>query len=537
MKNSVYFLLFTLLKREGYRVNSTELEFQLLSHPSYPSLHSLTGVLNHFSFDNTALKLPCTLEILNELPKNFIALSKENKYLLIKKIENRIYLTSEEGVSKEITSKEFIDIWDGIVLGMEPSVNQKNNSLTSSSIHRKFSPLIIALIIIAQFISEGPSNFMLSHFLLSLIGLSISLLIVQHESGYHSKVLEDICNSNKSTNCDKVLTSKASKLFGVIRLSDLSMVYFMGMIISWSLLSIFDVNHYLIKGITLVSILAAMFSIYYQYFVVKKWCPLCLGIAAVLLFQASSLLLSDYIHLSFQINELAVLAFSFMISTALWIYRRSLLEENQELKKIKNDYFRFKKNINVFLALCNRTEKINTSVSQIEDTEIILGDKSSSVEVLLLTNPLCFYCKSAHKDIRKIIAKYSSKVRVVIRFNTNADDLENIGVKVSSRLLEIFKQENLKILEQALHEAYAENVNLEAWLTKWGECSNLNFYNQILKEQQNWCNNKDIYFTPALLLNGRILPEEYNRDDLMFFIDDLYELTASRKEDAEVDFA
>ena len=25
-----------------------ELEFQLLSHPSYPSLHAVTGVLDHF---------------------------------------------------------------------------------------------------------------------------------------------------------------------------------------------------------------------------------------------------------------------------------------------------------------------------------------------------------------------------------------------------------------------------------------------------------------------------------------------------------
>lgn len=532
MKDYVYFLLFELLKRESYRINPVELKFQLLSHPSYPSLHSITGVLNHFKIENSALKLPCNLDILNELPENFIAVSKEKQFLLVKKSKDIVNLTFEDGTTKKQTFESFLEIWDGIVVGVEPSDTGKGSRLDNLISIRKLLPLTVVLLLVGHFFFSGPNNFMIAHFLLGLLGLLISLSIVNHELGYHSKVLEGICNSGKTTNCDEVLNSKGANFFG-LKLSDLSLIYFLGITMGWSLLILLEADYFLLKMITLAAIAAPVFSIYYQYFIVKKWCPLCLGVAGVLLLQASTLVLSG--PSVFQIDQVAALAFGFLVSAVVWIPGRSLLQENKELRQTQIDHSKFKRNINVFLALSSRATKKETFVSQIHDTEITLGNKNSSVELLLLTSPLCFYCKSAHNDIAKIIERYSSMVRIVIRFNINAENLESIGVKVSSRLLEIYNNEDEEVLNLALEEAFAENVNLEAWLEKWGDCSNSEVYHQVLREQQNWCRNNNMYFTPALLLNGRMLPEEYSREDLLFFMDDIVEL-ATTNADGEIDF-
>ena len=43
-----------LLRKNGIQFDKDEFLFQIQSHPSYPSLHSITGVLEHFNIDNIA---------------------------------------------------------------------------------------------------------------------------------------------------------------------------------------------------------------------------------------------------------------------------------------------------------------------------------------------------------------------------------------------------------------------------------------------------------------------------------------------------
>ena len=57
---------------------------------------------------------------------------------------------------------------------------------------------------------------------------------------------------------------------------------------------------------------------------------------------------------------------------------------------------------------------------------------------------------------------------------------------------------------------------------KWGETSNPT-YQEILKNEKNWCASNKINFTPALLINGRQYPKEYGRMDLLYFLEELIE--------------
>ena len=46
------------------------------------------------------------------------------------------------------------------------------------------------------------------------------------------------------------------------------------------------------------------------------------------------------------------------------------------------------------------------------------------------------------------------------------------------------------------------------------------YFEQLVK-QNDWCMQNNINFTPEILLNGKSFPNEYNRSDLINFIDDI----------------
>ena len=73
MNQHLYYIVKQLVSKNDIRIHEDELQLQLLSHPSYPSLHSVTGVLDHFSIPNAALRIPKTQEVLQQLPPYFMA--------------------------------------------------------------------------------------------------------------------------------------------------------------------------------------------------------------------------------------------------------------------------------------------------------------------------------------------------------------------------------------------------------------------------------------------------------------------------------
>lgn len=73
MHKQLHTILKKMVIKNNIHINQEELKLQLLSHPSYPSLHAMTGVLGHFNINNLALRLLVNEEILAQLPPCFIA--------------------------------------------------------------------------------------------------------------------------------------------------------------------------------------------------------------------------------------------------------------------------------------------------------------------------------------------------------------------------------------------------------------------------------------------------------------------------------
>ncbi len=522
--SSLFYILKTFLRKQELKTDFDELEFQLLSHPSYPSLHSVTGVLNHFGIDNLALKVPVDRNILKQLPKTFITLNKKDQFLVATKEGDLISTISHDRRRNKLSADKFLESWRGVVVVTEE--DDKILKKTSNSRAHSIVYLVTACIILALFFFQSPTVFQTSHFLFSIIGLAVSLLTVRHELGLNTRMLHKVCSVSETTSCDAVLNSKGATILGWFKLSDGSLVYFLGLVLSWNILLIFQIDDFPIVLLTVLALPITLYSIFYQIFVVKKWCPLCLGIVVILWMQVCTLYFFEDSLITLNVNSISIsiLLLGFLVAFSFWLFSKPLLMKQVELKTLSIAHNKFKRNYALFNALLSKNEKVETQIPEIHDKEINLGNTYAPIELLIVTNPLCVYCKSAHHDVEGLLRTNHSNFRVLIRFNVSTNDKENLAHKVACRLLELYSTEPQNMVFEALHEVYLDNTDLNVWLSKWGEVNDISF-KYVLERQQQWCHNNGINFTPAVLINGREFPKEYERSDIIYFVEDLVEET------------
>ncbi|WP_299768323.1 vitamin K epoxide reductase family protein [uncultured Dokdonia sp.] len=525
MQDQLFNILDKLLVTNKIRLNKEELKLQLLSHPSYPSLHALTGVLKHFGVPNLALQVPTDKDTLDQLPPTFIANVKGDQGMhlgLIEKKDANVHIYTDHKQVKTVSNDTFFDIWDGIIVAVEKDETIKEGKGASSSKIWQWAFISIALgigisLLSKSFIFEG------IHYFLSTIGLILGVLIVGHSLGLESSSTASICNLSEKTSCDAVLNSKGAKIGGLLTLSDASIIAFAGYTLTYcfSLLGSIPING-VIVALSFLAIPFVLYSIYYQASVLKKWCPLCLGIASVLILQAVAAIVTgnSTAFLSVGIEEIGIYVLSLVIIMGIWFMVKPLLHKKVALDKLKIESNKFKRNFSIFNTLLGENDSITNDI--VLPKEIVLGNRDALLEVVLVTSPLCFYCKQAHTDIENVLKQVSNDIKVIIRFNVNVEDTEGEGFQITSRLIHAYNTEGELACIKMMHEVYQSDVDLKQWLKKQPAFDA--DYSDVLNAQKEWCTQNNINFTPALYIQGNQFPREYDRNDLPLFIEDLVEL-------------
>ncbi|WP_179376769.1 vitamin K epoxide reductase family protein [Winogradskyella wichelsiae] len=525
MKDPLFLHVQQLLKLNSIPFDKTELEFQIQSHPSYPSLHAITGVLDHFEIDNIALDVPQTEEILEQLPTSFLAqlkIDNNEDFSVIKKRGKSLDIYNPSSRKKQtIDSSIFLNQFTGIMVAVEKEVNKKANTYENTRSKDTITIATIILIALTFFLMQ-PTFSESAIFVFSILGIIISIAIFKQAQGENSVIGNAFCNGESTTkSCNDVLNSKGATLFKNFKLSDLSIVYFSGLALALFVITASQNTISILYLISFASVPITIFSIYYQIQIVKKWCALCLSIIVVLWLQAGVSSLNTNSILEFSPQSASLILVSFAIALVSWNYINPLLKREDEFKKLKIEYYKFKRNFNLFSSLLNQTKQI-TIPNNLDN--IILGDSNSNLEISVITNPFCGHCKSVHFLIEDILRK-TDNIKINIIFNVNTNAISSDSAMVSNKLLELYHEENLDTLLKAMDDIY-ENPMAEKWLVKWGKCNNEDHYFTMLKQQKDWSQSNDINFTPELLINGKSYPKEYNREDLILFIEDLQEVSS-----------
>ncbi len=521
MNNPIYEILEQFLSKHKINIHLEELELQLSSHSSFSSLQSITGVLNHFGIPNMSSKVSINKKILSQLPSYFIAnvsKNKQTKLALIEKNDQQIKIYYNKKEQEINSQEEFLNCWNGAILAIEKDENIAEKTVSSIINVLQISLLLIGCLFAFQILFTLPDNFARLHFLLSIIGMATSILIIQHELGIPSNLLNKICHLSKQTQCDTVLDAKNFPLLKVFKLSDLSLIVFGSYLLNWFLCYLNGISNFTLVAFTSLSALPFIaYAFYQQRQVAPKWCLLCLAIASILILQIGSIFLGSF-SMSFDQSSSFILFSSFMLGIIIWYSLRPLLEQRQELKNLQITHHKLKRNPTVFNALYQENLDLVTQLSL--SNEIILGNPHALTEIILVSNPLCYHCKQAYAEIVEILKKANNQVKVILRFMVNTSDTQTRSYRLNAQLFEKCQGKSQEEILQILEEVYAPNVDFDQWL-QTNQTSISQKTHDALKAQDHWYDLNDVISAPTLYVNRKYFPDVYNKSDLLYFLEDL----------------
>ena len=253
------------LEKEDYNINKQILKERLLSDPNDGVL-PITNTLDFFEVKNIAATVP--KESFDQLPDFFIAQisngNQQNLVLLDKTKPNKILITSDENKVIPLTKEEFLLHWTGLIIAIEKNENpikSKNNK----DLYLKIGLLFCAVSLILYVAFLTHSSYKSIYITTSLIGLFLSYLIIKEKLGV-DEIPSRFCKISKITDCKSVLNSKQAKIFKKLDLSDICIIYFSFLVLSFP----YSSNSILFFTLSVSSIPIVFYSFYNQFFKIKN---------------------------------------------------------------------------------------------------------------------------------------------------------------------------------------------------------------------------------------------------------------------------
>lgn len=509
MKNSIEKIVETVLIQNSIaNYDKKDLELQLQIHPNYPSFQSITDTLDYFDIDNIAVEVPS--EALDQLPKSFVSLVKKEQAEEIVSVLHKngsIELKHTDLDKKKYSYEEFKNIWVPKVIAVEESTGNKAIFSRESILQNiLFGVLVVSSI--AAFVFRPIALYPILFMLLSIGGVIFSMFAVRESLGIQSNTMHQFCTSVGNSNCGDVINNNNGTLFKNFSLADASIVFF-GVLTMYQLF--YGFNSTLLVP-TLLGIPFIIYSIYSQAFVIKKWCAICIAIGAI---SIGLIVVAIFgLPFSFSIGSIATFLLVASIATLGYIQVKKNMVENKEYKSDNIKLNQFKRDQQIFEHLLSLSDTIedNGAIAN----EIVLGNPNASFKIISLTNPMCGYCKGAFEAYTRVLKTMGEQLQVVIRLKVSVNDLDNQATQISIRLTEIYHTDGPNSFINAYTEWFNDRT-FSTWIKKYGTPKNNENHIQTLKDQSNWAEKNNLFYTPASLINTSIYPKKYSYDEFFHF--------------------
>ncbi len=501
----------------GIKVSRTFLNRRIKSHPDYPALVSFTDTLEELGLEYEAVQ--AAEGDVEQLGFPFMAGTP--------KAVNRFEIISSPAYYQD-NKEKFLNRWDGVAVKVKPGqkIHSKAHEEFSKKEKRATAHLKIASGIgLIVYLLVALSHFNIPLFLfsfLSIAGIVICTLIALHSLGHSNVITEQLCSTSKSQSCNLVLNSKMAKITGEIGLGDAGLIYFSGLL----LLSLFGIIAKTSPGQlslllipSLLAVCLSIFSVWYQWKVVKAWCKMCLMVSGIIWLQlavVSVALLTEQKNFNTPAETILQFALAFSIAS-LWWFIKPLLAKRRELESKTIEALKWKRNPDVFLSLLHEQEKADTVL---KDNPLFLGSANAPLQFTVVSNPFCRPCALAHRHLDALLDKYPEFVSLsVILSIKDATDMEDRRVVAAGHILQAIEKGKKK--RQVLHDWF-ETMSVEKFLEIYPSSEN-NGYSpeQILKEYSQWMARYPVPHTPFIYLNGYAIPKQYKTEDIESMIVDL----------------
>ena len=497
------------LQINKYSEVKNEFKDLFLSHPNYPSLFAITDSLDLLSVENAAVRV--SKEQIENLPGNFLAYFKD-ELTLVERAKNFVRIdTIKSGVQK-ISYDNFLLDWNGVIVAIEP-----NNVVSRENFKNEYKDLKyyfpLSLLVVLSFFYNSYDLFSLLFLGTSILGLIISVFIVQEKLGFKNNIISKFCNLTTNTSCNSVINfnSGNSKL---INFSDLPLLFFSSSFLAILLRPSDSVTF--IGFLSLLALPIIVTSVWVQKFEIQKWCAMCLAVSFLVLTQSIIWFASDLFTLSFSLTNIFPFLFSLVLLSSIWLVAKpvvkNVLNSGNNLKELK----KFKRNY----TLLNFLSKKVPNTNGFEDLRgLNFGNRSAGIKLSIILSPSCEYCHKTFQEAFDLVLKFPDKVFLSILFNVNPENIDNPYKIVVERLLTINRSTPGKIVE-AISDWHIKRLGLKKWLKKWNTEPVSMMINQEIQKQYEWCSKNNFNYTPVKIVNEKLFPNEYELHELKYFLND-----------------
>lgn len=518
------------LQLSGVPATKTSLSRSLEEDPFYPSLYTLSKVFNRYGVENEAFEVE--EDRFSDFIPPYIAYYNDESagktFVLVTSVtHSEVSYISEGEKPVTISRAKFLAGFQKVIFAAEANAESGEKDYAANvqaeraerrKKYARYAGLFLLIGLIYTQFYYSLSELVLAATLISitkLAGVVVTLLLLIYETDKSNSLVKNICTAGKQFNCDAVLNSKAGRVLG-ISWGEAGFVYFASTCLFLLLpgLAFTDKLPWLAIGSALVAPYI-LFSVYYQWRVVKQWCLLCLAVQSLLAaeciwgifyyFGAARLTLPEPGFIFFITVAVAVL-----LPLLVWVSVRPLLQKAHSSTLYKPAYKRLLHHPDMIKSLLVQEDSVPDGW---EHLGINLGNSEATDTILKICNPYCGPCSRAHAVLEEIVHN-NKNVRVKVIF-TATNNEEDRGAPVVRHLLALHEKNDPGKMENALDDWYlAEKKDYTRFSERYPMNGELTKQDEKIEMMSNWCKKAGIRYTPTIFVNGKRLPENYDAEVL-----------------------
>jgi len=536
-----------LLRRLSIPFTVAHVRKRLLSHPDFPGILSLAETLPEWGVRIECVRGSIRDLVTEECPG--VLHLKGGQYAILESIKSdRIVLEDPKGKRLCLSQEKMDRIWSGIFLRvsrMEPFGEKdhrrhRREEILARAKKRFVIPGLPALLVLA--FTGGLTN-ATPRGTLAALGIAHAcgwiLCAAMASSSFGRKdYLEELCPTTRRINCRRVLASPAGSILG-ISMSEWGLMFFGGGFISL-LAALFahrlESDMLWIGLIGLAALPYTLFSVFYQAFVVRSWCWMCLIVQGILWGQL--FLLLPHLRVGIETDFQAVTwpyspFFGYGLSILVWLGLRNLLKSAAQSERWRYEAIRLRRDPDYIQTVIQQAGKISVDAFL---PELEIGPSQAFPALVLVVNPLCSHCGHELEALDKLVEAGRGRIKAVVRFLLGPEgELQTekemaTDREVCLRLLALARNVNRNSAVRALLAWHTDlkadpRVLLDSWKERFpsGPFDENGDIQTTLSRHCAWALNNGIVATPTAILNGRRLPPGFSIENLEVYLSRMYE--------------
>lgn len=514
-----------LLKEMKIDIPSEKIVTELEKHPDYPSMLSLSDVLDNFNIENSAFRIDS--DSIGEVSTPFIGHFKLDggSFLVVHDInKDYVRVSGNQWRNKRFSVERFNSLFNGVGLIIEaPETKISNESIFSFFKSIKSPAMIVgACLIIAAFLIfhtgyiDSPRWPVIILTVFKVMGVIVSVLLLSQYINKNNPLVKKLCQGEGrgKLNCNAILSSKAAVVFEGLSWSEVGFFYFTGTLFTLIIGGQNNSLLYMLAIINFISLPYTFYSIYFQAFVARQWCVFCCMVQALLWLEFAVFATIFKTPLVWpEYADWGNLIIGMLTPVLAWLLLKPLLLNMQQLKSLK-DQLRLVKYNSRFFKIALHDQPRYTLPD--EAWSIVLGNPDATNVIVMVSNPYCGPCAATHVMLDELLEN-NAELQARIIFSTDNAEFDK-RTSVGRHLMALNALDDKSLVKNALDSWYKQSLkNYE----KWAKLYPVDIHTEEIDKldmQRAWCRIADIAGTPAVLLNGYHLPDFYRLSDIKYMI-------------------